>query len=94
MTATAEVKETPTMRLIDGVLTREHGTTLRDFIANARATTPAKGKTPAKTALPYDDIAHALWNMTGTKVVRESVRDWAIRYGVEADPKAKTATKA
>ena len=70
--------ETPTMQLVSDRLQRSKArTNLEAFLKAARA------KTEDHKPETWDDIAFEIRSHTGTRVVRESVRSWAIRYGID-----------
>jgi hypothetical protein len=76
----AKTDATAGMKLVD-VLLREKGKgSLLHFLTVARKRVDGR---PVKT---WDDVAFEIRTLTGEKAVRESVRQWAIRLGVEKDP--------
>lgn len=83
----ARQESTPLMQLAD-VLLREKGKGgLKQYLETARAKDKETGR-PAKT---WDDIAFEIRSETGIKAVRESVRQWAFRLGVETEGDEKEA---
>lgn len=75
--------ETDSMRLARVVLA-QRGIELRQYIADARANDPATGS-PRKG---YEDLAYELRRQMDEagepmKLVRETLRNWAARYGIK-----------
>lgn len=71
------VKETPTMLLVSDRLRAAGLGTLEHYLASARKR--QKDGIPEST---WDDIAFEIRTVTGVRVVRESARMWADRYGL------------
>ena len=78
--------ETAKMQLVSLKLEAAGKGTLRDYLAKAREV--QEDSLPRAT---WDDIAFDLWTQTEVKVVRESVRMWAEKYGLLEQPKAEVA---
>lgn len=70
-------RDTPTMRLVAELLRQEGHESLREYLEWARTQTNEDG-----TKWTWDDIAFDVRTKTGQRVVRESIRQWADRYGL------------
>lgn len=70
--------ETPTMTLVSTLLQAKVNKDLETFLREARERT-ARGEDRDT----WDDVAFNLRTITGVRVVRESTRNWAQRYGIK-----------
>jgi hypothetical protein len=66
----------PKMMLIDLLLRQNTGVSLRKYLMKARR------DTPDHRPETWDQIAHQVWNQTGEKVVRETMINYARRFGI------------
>jgi hypothetical protein len=76
--------ETPTMQMISERLKNTDGRDLRTYLEQRRAEMVDQGD-GTQVRATWDDLAFWIRTVTGKRVVRESVRNWADRYGIK-DP--------
>jgi hypothetical protein len=74
--------ETPTMALVSERLQHKVGKDLKTYLTEARNEQVDQGDGTMARAT-WDDVAFNIRTVTGMRVVRESVRNWAQRYGIK-----------
>lgn len=84
MAATKRI-ETPTMQMISERLKNTDGRDLRTYLEEKRHEMVDLGD-GTKVRATWDDLAFWIRTVTGKRVVRESVRNWADRYGIQEPP--------
>ncbi len=81
--------ESMTMQVFSALIQAKDGRDLKTYLVERSKEQVDLGD-GSTTPATWDDLAFWIRELTGRRVVRESVRTWAIRYGIVPDPKAKT----
>lgn len=84
--------ETARMQLVSALLKSATGETLREYLARA-VTGEVELSDGTKVQATWDDLAFDIRTATGERVVRETVSNWATRYGIEM-PKRESGAEA
>jgi len=73
--------ESRTMQVVSLKLQAAVGKNLKEFLTEKRGATVDLGD-GTKVRATWDDVAFWIREATGERVVRESARNWAQRYGI------------